>query len=60
MKPHCLPGRHKWRVDNSDPERPVMVCEHCGHYRNDSSWKGVSDKLQGFGIGGGPGGVGAG
>jgi hypothetical protein len=20
MKPHCLPGRHKWRVDNGDPD----------------------------------------
>ena len=38
MKVLCLFGRHKWRVDNSDPEQPVEVCDRCGHYRNDVSW----------------------
>ena len=35
MKVLCILGRHKWRVDNSDPERPFEVCDRCGHYRND-------------------------
>ena len=35
MKVLCLLGRHKWRVDNSDPVRPFEVCDRCGHYRND-------------------------
>jgi Prophage protein (DUF1660) len=38
MKVLCLLGRHKWRVDKSDPERPFEVCDRCGHYRNDDSW----------------------
>jgi len=38
MKVLCLLGRHKWRVDNSDPEQPFEVCDRCGHYRNDDSW----------------------
>jgi hypothetical protein len=38
MKVLCLLGRHKWRVDNSDPEQPFQVCDRCGHYRNDDSW----------------------
>ena len=39
MKVLCLLGRHKWRVDNSDPERPFEVCDRCGHYRSgDVSW----------------------
>jgi hypothetical protein len=38
MKVRCLLGRHKWQVDNSDPEQPVEVCARCGHYRNDDSW----------------------
>lgn len=35
MKVLCILGRHKWRVDNSDPEQPFQVCDRCGHYRND-------------------------
>lgn len=35
MKVLCILGRHKWRVDNSDPERSFEVCDRCGHYRND-------------------------
>ena len=35
MKVPCLLGRHKWRVDDSDPERPFEVCDRCGHDRND-------------------------
>ena len=38
MKVLCLLRRHKWRVDNSDPERPFEVCDRCGHYRNDGHW----------------------
>ena len=38
MKVLCLLGRHKWRVDNSDPKQPFEVCDRCGHYRNDDSW----------------------
>src|SRR5215204_4838349 len=39
MRVLCLLGRHKWRVDNSDPERPFEVCDRCGHYRSgDVSW----------------------
>ena len=34
MKVLCILGRHKWRVDNSDPERPFEVCDRCGHYRS--------------------------
>ncbi len=37
MKVLCILGRHRWRVDNSDPERPFEVCDRCGHYRNDDS-----------------------
>ena len=35
MRILCILGRHKWRVDNSDPERPFEICDRCGHYRND-------------------------
>lgn len=38
MKVLCILGRHKWRVDNSDPERPFEVCARCSHYRNDVHW----------------------
>ena len=38
MRILCILGRHKWRVDNSDPERPFEVCDRCGHYRNDVDW----------------------
>ena len=38
MKILCFLRRHKWRVDNSDPEQPFEVCDRCGHYRNDDSW----------------------
>jgi hypothetical protein len=38
MKVLCRLGRHKWRLDSSDPKRPVEVCDRCGHYRNDDSW----------------------
>jgi hypothetical protein len=38
MKVRCLLGRHKWRVDTTDPEHPFEVCDRCGHYRSDSSW----------------------
>ena len=61
MKVPCLPGRHRWRVDNSDPERPVLVCDRCGHYRDDVSWTDVSQRLGRFRVdpwGGGGGGGG--
>jgi hypothetical protein len=35
VKVLCLLGRHKWRMDRSDPEQPFEVCDRCGHYRND-------------------------
>ena len=38
MRVLCILGRHKWRVDNSDPERPFEICDRCGHYRNDVHW----------------------
>ncbi len=43
MKVLCLLGRHKWRLDNSDPKRPFVVCDRCGHYRNDDSWTDLTD-----------------
>ena len=37
MKVLCILRRHKWRVDNTDPERPYEVCDRCGHYRTDGT-----------------------
>jgi hypothetical protein len=69
MKVLCLLGRHKWRVDNSDPEQPFEVCDRCGHYRNDDSWTDRTaaadpspkwDRMRPMDGGGGAGGGGAG
>ena len=69
MKVLCILGRHKWRVDNSDPERPFEVCDRCGHYRSgDVSWtvpteqanKRPMDPRAGGGGGGGYGAFGGG
>ena len=38
VKVLCLLGRHKWHVDNSDPEHPFEVCDRCGHYWSHVSW----------------------
>ena len=60
MKVLCLLGRHKWRVDNSDPEQPFEVCDRCGHYRNDDSWTDRTGAANVRPMGGGAGAGGAG
>ena len=44
MKVLCLLGRHKWRMDKSDPEHPFQVCDRCGHYRSDVSWTDLTNE----------------
>ena len=55
MKVLCLLGRHKWRMDNSDPEQPFEVCDRCGHYRNDDSWTDLTGAANMRPMGGGAG-----
>jgi hypothetical protein len=30
----CLARGHQWRVDYSDRDKPVDVCDRCGRHRN--------------------------
>jgi hypothetical protein len=56
----CLVRGHKWRVDYSDRDKPVEVCDRCGHHRKIPSRTDFTTRAENrpndppFGTGGGP------